>query len=155
MARDAIAFVDALGLKVIDPLGFSLGGCVAQEVVLIRPYRPYVVRRLILASTGPQGEKICTPSWTVWSASPHSAMRQAALRTSSPCSSSETKGRDFLRRISSRETDRDQPTDLATDLATRNAQLNALSEWGIPDSTLDPPQPAGRHYAANAGRQRR
>ncbi len=69
--------------------------------------------------------------------------------------SSQTKGRDFLRRISSRETDRDQPTDLATDLATRNAQLNALSEWGIPDSTLDPPQPAGRHYAANAGRQRR
>src|SRR5260221_6569443 len=88
MARDAIAFVGALGLKVIDPLGFALGGCVAQEVVLIRPYRPYVVRRLILASTGPQGEKICTPSWTVWSASPHSAMRQAVLRTSSPCSSS-------------------------------------------------------------------
>ena len=45
--------------------------------------------------------------------------------------SSQAKGRDFLRRISSREKDRDQPTDLAT----RNVQLNALSTWGIPDPT--------------------
>src|SRR5260221_8373340 len=52
MARDALAFVDALGLRAIDLLGFSIGGMVAQEVVLIRPY---VVRRLILAGTSPQG----------------------------------------------------------------------------------------------------
>src|SRR5258707_10853523 len=52
MARDALAFVDALGLQTVDLLGFSLGGMVAQEVALIRPY---VVRRLILAGTSPMG----------------------------------------------------------------------------------------------------
>src|SRR5258708_15096278 len=35
MARDDLAFVDALGLPMVDLLGFSLGGIVAQEVVLI------------------------------------------------------------------------------------------------------------------------
>ena len=52
MARDALAFIDALGLKQIDLLGFSLGGYVAQELVLLRPR---VVRRLVLAATAPQG----------------------------------------------------------------------------------------------------
>jgi pimeloyl-ACP methyl ester carboxylesterase len=133
MARDALAFVDALDLKAIDLLGFSIGGCVAQEVVLIRPY---VVRRLILAGTAPQGGE----DFHAFAAGP---VREAALSEESGrpqdiltlfferTASSQAKGREFLRRISSREKDRDRPTDLAT----RNAQLNALSEWGIPDPT--------------------
>src|SRR3954454_21053112 len=52
MARDALAFIDALGLRQIDLLGFSLGGFVAQELVLLRPR---LVRRLVLAGTAPQG----------------------------------------------------------------------------------------------------
>jgi pimeloyl-ACP methyl ester carboxylesterase len=52
MARDALRFVDTLGLRQIDLLGFSLGGFVAQELVLVRPR---LVRRLILAGTAPQG----------------------------------------------------------------------------------------------------
>src|ERR1700761_3832909 len=52
MARDALAFIDALGLEQIDLLGFSLGGFVAQELVLLRPR---LVRRLVLAGTAPQG----------------------------------------------------------------------------------------------------
>src|SRR3954471_23726319 len=52
MARDVLAFIDALGLKQIDLLGFSLGGYVAQELVLLRPR---LVRRLVLAGTAPQG----------------------------------------------------------------------------------------------------
>jgi pimeloyl-ACP methyl ester carboxylesterase len=52
MARDTLAFIDALGLRAIDLLGFSHSGCVAQEVVLMRPY---IVRRLILAGSGRQG----------------------------------------------------------------------------------------------------
>src|SRR5690349_11604572 len=52
MARDALAFLDALGLKQIDLLGFSLGGHVAQELVLLRPR---LVRRVVLAGTAPQG----------------------------------------------------------------------------------------------------
>src|SRR5436305_14301044 len=52
MARDALAFIDALGLEQIDLLGFSLGGHVAQELVLLRPR---LVRRVALAGTAPQG----------------------------------------------------------------------------------------------------
>src|SRR5258708_14516128 len=37
MARDVIAFTDALGLSRIDLLGFSIGGMVAQQLTLLRP----------------------------------------------------------------------------------------------------------------------
>jgi pimeloyl-ACP methyl ester carboxylesterase len=47
-----IAFVGALGLDRIDLLGFSIGGFVAQEIALVRPT---LVRRLVLAATGPEG----------------------------------------------------------------------------------------------------
>jgi pimeloyl-ACP methyl ester carboxylesterase len=50
--RDALAFVDALGLTEVDLFGFSIGGFVAQEVAL---QRPHLVRRMILAATGSAG----------------------------------------------------------------------------------------------------
>jgi pimeloyl-ACP methyl ester carboxylesterase len=52
MGRDAIAFIRALGLDKVDLLGFSLGGGVAQMVAL---QAPHLVRRMILAGTGPRG----------------------------------------------------------------------------------------------------
>src|SRR4051794_23910309 len=52
MSLDAIGFIDALKLPRYDLLGFSLGGEVAQEVALRRPWQ---VRRVVLAGTGPQG----------------------------------------------------------------------------------------------------
>src|SRR3954463_15772936 len=52
MGRDAIAFIRAMGLEQVDLLGFSLGGGVAQMVAL---QAPELVRRLILAGTGPRG----------------------------------------------------------------------------------------------------
>ncbi|MEU4313191.1 alpha/beta hydrolase [Nocardia sp. NPDC024068] len=52
MGTDAIAFIRALGLQKVDLLGFSLGGGVAQMVVL---QAPELVRRLIVAGSGPRG----------------------------------------------------------------------------------------------------
>src|SRR5262249_41470937 len=52
MARDAIAFIEALELERVDLLGFSIGSFVAQEIALIRPD---VLRRVVLASSAPQG----------------------------------------------------------------------------------------------------
>ncbi|WP_051574145.1 alpha/beta fold hydrolase [Mycobacterium sp. URHB0044] len=52
MADDAIAVIDALGLEQVDLMGFSLGGFIAQAIVT---KRPALVRRLILAGTGPAG----------------------------------------------------------------------------------------------------
>jgi pimeloyl-ACP methyl ester carboxylesterase len=52
MGSDAIAFIAALGFDHVDLFGFSLGGAVAQMVAL---QRPELVRRMILAGTGPRG----------------------------------------------------------------------------------------------------
>ena len=52
MADDAIAFIRALGFDQVDLLGFSLGGSVAQ---VIAQQEPHLVRKIILAGTGPAG----------------------------------------------------------------------------------------------------
>jgi pimeloyl-ACP methyl ester carboxylesterase len=52
MARDAIAFIAAMEFSEVDLLGFSIGGFVAQEIALTRPA---IVRKLVLASSAPQG----------------------------------------------------------------------------------------------------
>ena len=52
MARHAAAFLDALGVRTCDVLGFSLGGMVAQQMALDRPT---LFRRLILVGTAPRG----------------------------------------------------------------------------------------------------
>jgi pimeloyl-ACP methyl ester carboxylesterase len=52
MARDALTFIDALGLNTIDVVAHSMGGLVGQEVALARPE---LVRRLVLVGTGPRG----------------------------------------------------------------------------------------------------
>jgi pimeloyl-ACP methyl ester carboxylesterase len=52
MGTNAIAFIRALGLERVDLFGFSLGGGVAQMVAL---QAPELVRRMILAGTGPRG----------------------------------------------------------------------------------------------------
>ena len=52
MARDAITFIAAMGFSQADILGFSIGSFVAEQIALLRPS---VVRRLVLASSVPQG----------------------------------------------------------------------------------------------------
>src|SRR5580693_7934212 len=52
MAAHALAFVDALGLKRLDILGYSLGGMVAQQMAL---ERPSLVHKMLLVATAPEG----------------------------------------------------------------------------------------------------
>jgi pimeloyl-ACP methyl ester carboxylesterase len=52
MARDAVAFIRALGFDKVDLVGLSLGGFVAQVVAL---EEPQLVRKIVLAGTGPAG----------------------------------------------------------------------------------------------------
>jgi pimeloyl-ACP methyl ester carboxylesterase len=129
MARDVLRFVDALGLRQVDLLGFSLGGYVAQEVALVRPR---LVRRIVLAGTAPRG----APRIHRWSDGVYELATQDVLDANrflrlffSGSDESQVKGREFLKRISARTIDRDGPTDLAT----RDAQLEAFARWGIPD----------------------
>jgi pimeloyl-ACP methyl ester carboxylesterase len=52
MAKHAVAFLDGLGVETCDVLGFSLGGMVAQQMVLDRPA---IFRRMILVGTAARG----------------------------------------------------------------------------------------------------
>jgi pimeloyl-ACP methyl ester carboxylesterase len=127
-ARQMIAFADALGLVEIDLLGFSIGGFVAQEISLVRPA---LVRRLVLAATGPKG----APGMHGWA----DDIAAAARGESKPenllyvmfahTEASQGKGIEFLGRFLERQEGRDAPTSDAV----RDAQYDAIVEWGIPD----------------------
>jgi pimeloyl-ACP methyl ester carboxylesterase len=54
MARDAVTFIGALGLDQVDLFGFSMGGMIAQ---VIAHEQPQLVRKMIIAGTGPAGAK--------------------------------------------------------------------------------------------------
>jgi len=132
MAHDAIAFVDALGLERIDLLGFSIGSFVAQEIVLIRPDLP---RRVVLASSAPQG----APGMHGWAPDVIGAV---GGREPNPqgyldvffahTDSSREAGNAAAQRIFGRTTDRDEPTSWQT----RQAQYDAVADWGIPNYAL-------------------
>ena len=54
MADDAYTFITALGFDKVDIFSFSLGGMVAQDLVV---KHPELVRKLVLTGTGPRGGK--------------------------------------------------------------------------------------------------
>jgi pimeloyl-ACP methyl ester carboxylesterase len=125
MAKHVIAFVDALGLSKIDLLGFSTGGFVAQLVVLDRPD---LVRRLILAGTGPEGGEAMIgypPEITQY------AVRDIPIEDDflhlffSPTETSQAKGHAFWMRRHER-VDQDVPSSPAA----MGAQAAAIAAWG-------------------------
>jgi pimeloyl-ACP methyl ester carboxylesterase len=109
MADDAITFTHALGLDTIDVVGHSMGGLVAQEVALARPN---LVRRLVLAGTGPRGgEGIgALPAW-VAELFTRKYERQEDMWLPilfAPTETSQAAGRAYVERIVARA-DRDVP----------------------------------------------
>jgi pimeloyl-ACP methyl ester carboxylesterase len=54
MADDAYTFIRALGFDKVDIFSFSMGGMIAQDLVL---KHPGLVRKLVLTGTGPRGGK--------------------------------------------------------------------------------------------------
>lgn len=127
MARDAIAFVRALGLEHVDLFGFSLGGFVAQ-VVAAR--EPALVRRMVLAGTGPAGGVGIDKVTSVTIAD----SVRAALRFRDPkhhlfftgTANGHGAARAFLARLKERTVERDAAVSVT---AFRN-QLAAIHEWG-------------------------
>lgn len=58
MAADAIGLLDTLGIQQADVIGISMGGMIAQEMLIEYPSR---VRRAILMATTPGGRKAVLP----------------------------------------------------------------------------------------------
>jgi pimeloyl-ACP methyl ester carboxylesterase len=133
MANDAIAFIEAMNLERIDLLGFSIGSFIAQEIALIRPD---LLRRVVLASSAPQGAAGMhgwTPEVIGAVGVPETTPQGYISVFFAPTDTSREAGKQAAGRIfGARTTDRDEPTTWQT----RQAQYDAVCAWGIPNHSL-------------------
>jgi pimeloyl-ACP methyl ester carboxylesterase len=131
MAGDAVAFVEALGFNKVDLLGFSLGGFVSQ---VIAQRQPGLVRKIILAGTGPAGGEGIVNVGAVL----QEAMGKAAAANTNPkqflfftqTGNGQAAADGFLRRLKERTKDLDTPVSNET----VQAQLAAIQAWGQGDA---------------------
>ncbi|MCX5188107.1 alpha/beta fold hydrolase [Streptomyces sp. NBC_00268] len=140
MADDAYTFVKALGYDKIDVFSFSLGGMVAQALVV---KHPELVRKLVLTGTGPKGGKDMdkVARITYWD------ILRATLTRSDPKeflffnrnATGKPAARAFVNRLKERTVDRD------VDIKTKafQTQLKAIKKWGrsTPDDLSSITQP--------------
>ena len=127
MADDAITFIKAMGFKQVDLLGFSMGGMVAQEIVL---KEPPLVRKMVLAGTGPAGgEGISSVAGVTFYDMFRGFLtgqdpKQYLFFTRTPTGIEA--GKAFLERLKERSESRDKEIAVSALLA----QLQALRAWG-------------------------
>jgi pimeloyl-ACP methyl ester carboxylesterase len=132
MARDAVAFIGALGFSKVDLLGFSLGGFVSQAIA---QQQPGLVRKIILAGTGPAGgESIANVGAVLQDAfgkagASNKHPKQFLFFTQS--SNGQAAAGDFLRRLKERTKELDAPVSNET----VQAQIAAIHAWGQGDAT--------------------
>ena len=131
MARDAVAFIGALGFSKVDLLGFSLGGFVSQ---VIAQQQPGLVRKIILAGTGPAGGEGIVNVGAIL----QDAFGKAGATNKHPkhflfftqTSNGQAAADAFLGRLKERTGDLDTPVSNET----VQAQLAAIRAWGQGDA---------------------
>ncbi len=128
MAHDAVAFIRALGFDQVDLLGFSLGGMVSQ---VIAQQAPALVRKIILAGTGPAGgEGIVNVTKLTYLDTFHAFAtlkdpKELLFFTRTAHGKSEAKA--FVKRLKERRNDRDK----AMGIRAFRRQLKAIHAWGL------------------------
>ncbi len=130
MARNAETFIDALGLKQIDLLGFSIGGMVAQQITVDRPE---LIHKLVLVGTAPpnhdagDGQGHITPETAAIFGATYNPPENLWLKVFfTDSEASQVAGRAFLKRYLSRTENRDAPINEKV----APAQIAAVGEWG-------------------------
>ena len=127
MAEDASAFIRALGFEQVDLLGFSLGGFVAQDIVL---KEPDLIRKVILTGTGPAGddgiERVGAMSWPLIIKGMLTFRDPKFYLFFTSTANGRRAAKDFLRRLQERKADRDKPIAVGAFLR----QLKAIKAWG-------------------------
>jgi pimeloyl-ACP methyl ester carboxylesterase len=127
MADDTITFIKAMGYTQVDLFGFSMGGMISQEIVL---KDPQLVRKMILAGTGPAGGEGIS---SVAGVANYDLLRglftfqdpkQFLFFTRTP--NGIDAGKAFLARLKERSENRDKDITISAYLA----QLQALRAWG-------------------------
>ena len=127
MADDAVTFINALGFDKVDIFSFSLGGMIAQDLVV---KHPELVRKLILTGTGPAGGKgIDKVAGTTY----YDTLR-ATLTRSDPKeflffnrnATGKRAAKAFVKRLEERTADRDA----SIKVKAFQTQLKAIKKWG-------------------------
>jgi pimeloyl-ACP methyl ester carboxylesterase len=126
-SSDAVSFIRALGFDEVDLFGFSLGGMIAQ---VISQQEPRLVRKMILAGTGPAGgegiDKVTRITYldTARGLLTRQDPKQYLFFTRTP--NGRRAGKEFLARLEERTHDRDK----AISVRSFRAQLKAIHRWG-------------------------
>jgi pimeloyl-ACP methyl ester carboxylesterase len=127
MAKDAVTFIKGLDPDQVDLFGFSMGGMIAQVIVQTEPQ---LVRKLILAGTGPAGGEGITQVTAISyldilrGAFTRQDPKQFLFFTRTP--NGRQAGKQFLARLQERTGDRDK----AISVKSFRAQLKAIHRWG-------------------------
>lgn len=128
MADDAVDFIKALHLEKVNIMGFSMGGFIAQRIVLTNPA---LINKVILTGTGPQGAIGLSnlPNIVAGTAglSPEASFLKFGFTESAQ---SITEGKASFARIQLRTVDRDLPL---SDI-TSNSQFTAVLSWAQPNA---------------------
>ena len=127
MADDAYTFIRALGFDKIDIFSFSLGGMIAQALVV---EHPELVRKLVLTGTGPAGGKdIDKVAGTTY----YDILRAALTRSDAKeflffnrNATGKPAAKAFIKRLRERTVDRDAPIKVKA----FQTQLKAIKKWG-------------------------
>lgn len=127
MAEHALAFLATLGIETCDVLGFSLGGIVAQQMVLDNPT---IFRKLILAGTAPRGGEdiMHLDKPTIGKHLQDPTLKGYELLQKiffAPTKTSQAAGKEFIGRLMQRQQDRDP----ITGPEVAQAQMVAFREW--------------------------
>jgi pimeloyl-ACP methyl ester carboxylesterase len=127
MADDAYTLIQALGFDKIDVFSFSMGGMIAQDLVL---KHPGLVRKLVLTGTGPRGgkdiDKVVGTTYrdilraTLTRSDPKEFLFFNRNTTGKPAAKA------FIKRLQERTIDRDKP------ISTKafRTQLKAIQKFG-------------------------
>ncbi|KQS61308.1 alpha/beta hydrolase [Rhizobium sp. Leaf371] len=127
MTQDTIRLIRQMGLETVDLLGFSLGGFVAQDVAL---KAPGLVRKLILAGTGPAGgkgiDRVGRVSWPLILKGMLTLRDPKFYLFFTATANGRHAAKAFLARLKERKADRDK--DVTPKVFLR--QLKAITAWG-------------------------
>ena len=128
MAKDAVAFIRALGLDQVDLLGLSMGGFISQ---VIAQQEPALARKIILAGTGPAGGEGIVNVTKLTYLDTFTALatfkdpKELLFFTRTANGKSEAKA--FVKRLKERTDDRDK----AITVRAFRTQLKAIHGWGL------------------------
>lgn len=126
-ADDAYTFITALGYSKIDVFSFSMGGMIAQDLIV---KHPDLVRKLVLTGTGPRGGKdmdkvVGTTYWDVLRATVTRSDPKEFLFFNRDAAGKKA-GKAFINRLKERTVDRDKDIRLSA----FQKQLTAIARFG-------------------------